>query len=180
MVICLCGCYNVDKQTIDAMVNVNHSLIDAKKVVEENNREIHGWLERALADDRIKVQPYYNKAIRVIRLSDTLVQQLQNLKIELAKEAGGTNNYKDDSIEFIENKVAVTQCNNILLDGNHTNAQTIKTAFSKYRKVVIESVDPKDSGWLGIGLLMPNYTSSSGEILSWEDHILKINHWSRI
>ncbi|HXB12933.1 MAG TPA: hypothetical protein VNZ45_13180 [Bacteroidia bacterium] len=177
--ICFCSCYHTDKQTIETLVAVNQSLIQAKNTVEEGNQYTQALLEKNLANDGRMVKPYYDKAMQVIHLSDSIVRQLQILKIKLAKEVGGMINYSDDSIEYMENKDAVAKCNGILIDDGY--AKSLKTTLSKYRKEIIGLFNWKDAegrnyllqrdtAFLKIGLLMCDYIGADGKSSSWEEH----------
>ncbi|HTB07056.1 MAG TPA: hypothetical protein VK806_08910 [Bacteroidia bacterium] len=177
---CISGCYHTDKQTIDSLVAVNQSLVDAKRNIQENNQHIYDQLRRAMEMDRMKTKPYYDKAMQAVRYSDSLVGQIQNLKISLVQEVDGMNKFTDDSLEHVKNKDAVTKANSILISGSEW-AKQLKLSIALYRNSMVNLLNGKDENGhnylalkdtmqLSMGLLTVDIDNAHDKEISWEEY----------
>ncbi|MGI8893335.1 MAG: gliding motility protein GldM [Bacteroidia bacterium] len=74
---------NVSKEIINAFVTVNESLEVTKKNFSNQNSNTYQMFQTAMNNDKEKTAPFYNKAVEAGKLSDTLVNYIENLKREL-------------------------------------------------------------------------------------------------
>src|SRR5579863_10446174 len=77
---------NVSKQIVMAFVVVNTGLQKSNKNAVDENASTYKAFEKAKQGDPIRTKPYYDAAQNVKRLSDKLVQDIQDIKADLVKQ----------------------------------------------------------------------------------------------
>ena len=74
---------NVSKTVLDAFSKINGSLYSTTINFDKKNNEVYAQFERAVATNSEKAGPYRDKAIKVKKEADALVETLQRLKFTL-------------------------------------------------------------------------------------------------
>jgi len=89
---------NVASEVLDAFRVVDSSLMQTYRSVDTKNGQIIASFQQAYSENAVKVKEWYDKAMRVKALSDSLNNQITNLKEELVLKGGGTNLAEEGSV----------------------------------------------------------------------------------
>src|SRR3954468_11074343 len=95
---------NVSSEILNAFKTVNSSLINASGIIETKNENIFKSFERKLSDPKTAqlAAIWKPKADKAKGLADDMFSYLENLKIDLMKEAGQTTPggaFKEDNLD---------------------------------------------------------------------------------
>ena len=125
-------------------LNVSNEVLNGFSIVEESlNRTTSGSIkENQLVYDNLdmqmrlnptKVGEWYKKAQEVKRMSDSLYNFAEELKLAIVREADG----KDGQIEDIKNKEDLEAANQVMLAPGRGRGRELYNAIGSYRKRII-------------------------------------------
>ncbi len=80
---------NVSKDILNAFVIVNNGLQVTNENFKGKNQVLYNEFEKQLSVNRNKVQPYYNAAKEVQKLTQTVCDSIQQLKMTLVEHVEG-------------------------------------------------------------------------------------------
>lgn len=81
---------NVSAEILNAFITVQHSIDESNSVITDKNNLTYKSFQDAMADPATKAQAerWAPKAVQVQKMSDVLVNKIEDLKTELKKESG--------------------------------------------------------------------------------------------
>jgi gliding motility-associated protein GldM len=74
---------NVSKDILNAFVTVNDGLEKTKANFKDKNEDQYTAFAASYNENKVKVEPYYNKAQQVKSLADALVEYIDDIKVEI-------------------------------------------------------------------------------------------------
>jgi gliding motility-associated protein GldM len=168
---------NVSKQILNAFVIVNNGLDHTNVNFDKKNASTMSQFEKALANDRAKTKPYYDKAVLIQTWSKQLCNYIDTLKFQLVAATEGIPMKQADT----ENLMDVGAKDNfdipthILIndaaaeDGSKGKAHELKMKMAEFRKKVLAFVKPTDTAGLNLGLKTPDvFSKEEDRKVNWE------------
>jgi gliding motility-associated protein GldM len=139
---------NISKDTVKAFMKVDKSLNTTVENYIKKNNIIYNDFEASFAQFPEKTGPYRTKALEVKQYADQMYDFIQDLKIEIIKEADGPDAIAIDGRKIDIFKVKRYDDNNtpsqILIGSNEAGkAYNLKAAIDLYRKFLTESLEGK-------------------------------------
>ena len=80
---------NISSEVLDGFSIVDDSLVKSTQNAEKQNENIYSAFDQQMKANPAKVQEWYNKAVGIRQMSDSLYNFAQSLKVAIAKEADG-------------------------------------------------------------------------------------------
>lgn len=163
---------NVSKQIIQSFVVVNTGLQKTNQNAVDENLTTYKHFEKAMANDKVKTKKYYDKAMEAKKLSEDMVNYIQDLKASLVMKVDQKKmDSKDTMLEHVDAKDDFTTPTGILVgqreDGADGQARKLEDKIVEYRKSIKSLLlSPKDSTQVNIGLLTQGGVED-GEKLNW-------------
>jgi len=137
---------NVSKEAVEAFKKVDQGLTKTVANYEIKNNLTYEDFERAFSENEVKAGPWRSKAVELNKRADELFDYLQDIKIEIIKEAEGEEtlavNGREVDIEHVE-KIDENNIPSQILIGDDENgkANDIRALIDDYREFLIETVD---------------------------------------
>ncbi len=94
---------NVSAEVLTAFVKMEQSIRKGTKIIEQKNEELYSKMEKQYQENKVKVGPWYRKAMELQHRSNSLFNFVQELKVKVVRAADGpkgdpTNiHHKDDN-----------------------------------------------------------------------------------
>jgi len=168
---------NVSKNILNAFVIVNDGLIHTNHNFDKKNEVTYFQFDKALANDRAKTKPYYDKAQLVKSWSKNLCNYIDSLKADLISITDGKTLKVADTIPLMEvdAKDNFDMPTHILIrddaaeDGSKGKAHEMKNRLADYRHKVLALCKPSDTAGLNIGLKTPDlFSIEEDKKVNWE------------
>jgi len=170
---------NVSKEAIEAFKLIDESLNKTIENFNVKNNLTYGEFDRAAAENPVKAGPWRNKAYEVKERSKEVFDLIQELKLEIVREAE-----KGHAEEVIEGSVIHTReiekidDNNtpseiLIGPDNNGKAYTLKAALDEYRAFLIEALDNKNpiaAESIENSLNTDEFKEKDGKVSTWEYH----------
>lgn len=166
---------NVSKDIINAFVTVNESMEETNENFDKKLNETYTNFEKQSVIGGPVAQDWYNKALEAKKLSNDLVNYLENLKVDLLLFSD--RNIKDRAIadtihlRYVKAKDNFDDPTRFFLGTDVTKgrAEEMKAKFKEFREKIVQLVKPEDREKLRIGLQTDGtYKDEYGKALSWE------------
>jgi len=169
---------NVSKEILNAFVIVEDGLNKTNENFDGKNGVLYSKFEKAMADNKVKTEPWYKKALEVKKKAKELCDKIDDIKAELymevqklpSKEVADT--FKLAMLDSKDNYDVPTH---FLLGatpeepGPDAKAIELKEAIIKFRKELIELVPEKERPNLKIGLNTDDvYSFADEKMVHWE------------
>jgi len=167
---------NVSKDILNAFVLVNDGLETTTSNFDKKNNLTYTAFEKAKQNNAVKVGPYYDKAMKVKKLSKELIEYIEELKKEIVMEADKLTKQQADTthLQHVNSKDNQDIPSHILIgateDGAKGKARELKNKLDKYKKDLTDMV--KEYGFnqeLGPDTKDPKASLEHGK-QSWETH----------
>ncbi len=161
---------NVSKELLNAFISVNESMVTTNKNFDTKLNDTYTQFENMTVGDDPEAIKWYKKALEAKAMSDSLVDYLIDVRMEVILGVEGPKNeyYYNDTTEQIDS----ARLRNVPLDEikgldrysepteyflgqegfDNGEAFKMKELFQRYRQQIKEIVKPKDSAYLQIGL----------------------------
>ncbi|MFH1004015.1 MAG: gliding motility protein GldM [Bacteroidota bacterium] len=182
---------NVSKEILNSFAILNNGLIKTNESFAAKNESTYNSFELALMNDKVKVRPYYDKALLVKKRSKELFDYIEELKKELIFKVEGKNEITvenhlgQDSVVTIASDIFHMETkddNNtptIFFMGTAddeappgTKAYELKEKIKKYKEDVMTCIDPKDRQNIRLGLDIKDiYSAAEGQMVKWEVNV---------
>jgi gliding motility-associated protein GldM len=170
---------NVSKEAVEAFKLIDESLNKTIANFNVKNNLTYGEFDRAAAENPVKAGPWRNKAYTVKERSQEVFDLIQELKLEIVREAE-----KGNAEEVIEGNIIHTReiqkidDNNtpseiLIGPDNNGKAYTLKAAVEEYRAFLIETLDgkgPSAAESIQSSLNTDDFKQKDGAVDSWEYH----------
>jgi gliding motility-associated protein GldM len=169
---------NVSKEAIEAFKLIDESLNTTIANFNVKNNLTYGEFDRAAAEFPVKAGPWRNKAYETRDRSKEVFDLIQEIKLEIVREAEGENE------EIIEGnvihtreikKIDDTNIPSQILIGpdNNGKAYSLKAAIEEYRAFLLETLEGKSpiaAESIESSLNTDEFKEKGGEVSDWEYH----------
>lgn len=152
---------NMSKDILNAFVLIGDSLIITNKTFANKNESVYSAFDKALAEDKEKVKPFHEKAMKVKAKSKEIVDYIDKLKIHLLREVDKIpESIPDDSVTIhkAQSKDNYDVPTHILIgaaeapiDGEWT-ARDLKKRVESFRDEILGFLPEKTRKGMDIGL----------------------------
>lgn len=166
---------NVSKDVLNAFSVVNDNVMLSNENYKYKRKDTYLTLEKEYAMNQIEVGPFWNKAKVAMKLTDEMVEYIKNLRDELISKTEKIPIDSAKKIPFLklQKKDNYTEPTRILIgnleDGSDGKARELKNKIAKYRKQMLDLINPKYRDMLKLGLKTDgDYFDKSGKKQSWE------------
>lgn len=130
---------NVSSDVLNGFTLVNDGLTRSANNSTTQNQNIFASLEQALKENPEKVRPWYDKAVYVKQMSDSLCNYAEQLKLQIVRYADGS----DADLSDIRNRDNTEAASHVMLAEGIGQGRELYDAINQYRdKVVSMVVDP--------------------------------------
>lgn len=127
---------NVSKDILNAFVTVNDGLEKTKHNFKEKNADQYSEFEASYQENRVKVKPFYDKAMAIKKVANEVVEHIDKIKVEIIagiepeitkEQAIGKNEFGEDTIinlKHVKVKDNYLFSTNLLVGGDNRNPKT--------------------------------------------------------
>ncbi len=176
---------NVSKSVLDAFLVVNKSMEVTNKNFQNKINASYADFEKQYQINQNKVRPYWEKAKKARKLSNDMINYINNIKVILTLKVDRLKNDTTEAIRRSKNIYEVKAKDDYDIttnyfigdspDGSKGKARELKNKINKYREDLTNLIEPKYRSSLNIGLKTKGeYTDSYGNSQNWEMH--NFNH----
>ena len=127
---------NVSTQVLDGFSLVDESLQRTTATSAKENQNIYGDFEAQMKSNPEKVREWFEKATQVKRMSDSLYNFAQELKIAIVREADGTNG----DVNNIERKDDLEAPSHVMLAPGTGKGKALFNAINSFRERILQMV----------------------------------------
>ncbi len=170
---------NVSKEAVEAFKLIDESLNKTIANFNVKNNLTYEEFDRAAAENPVKAGPWRNQAYDVKERSKEVFDLIQELKLEIVREAE-----KGHAEEVIEGNIIHTReiekidDNNtpseiLIGSDNNGKAYALKAAIEEYRAFLIETLDgkgPTAAESIESSLNTEDFKEKDGKVSTWEYH----------
>ena len=128
---------NVSPDVLNGFSLVEQSLNKSTSNSTKQNEALYSNFDEQMKTNPAKVREWYNKAIEVKRMSDSLFNFAQELKIAIVKEADGS----DGDINNISNKEDLEAAAQVMLAPGRGKGKKLYKQINDYRQRILQYVD---------------------------------------
>jgi gliding motility-associated protein GldM len=165
---------NVSKEMLDAFIVVNDSIELTNENFAQKLTETYDAFEKQYQINQNKVEPYWNKANEAKKLSDEMVEYINQLKYELiaATEKIPIDSARIIPVGSLKNKEDYSTTTNFFMgdseDGSKGKGKELKQRIDDYRAKLMNLIDPKDQDKIKLGLKTDGkYHDANGMKQNW-------------
>jgi gliding motility-associated protein GldM len=168
---------NVSKEILNAFVIVENGLNTTNANFDGKNGVLYSKFDKAMADNKVKTEPWYKKAMEVKKQSAELCKMVDDIKSELylevqklpSKEVADTFKLKQlDSKDNFDIPTHYMLGATPETPGSDAHVLPLKEAIIKYRKALLDLVPAKEKANLKLGLNTEDLRDDEGKTVSWE------------
>ena len=127
---------NVSNEVLNGFSIVEESLLRTTANAAQENQVIYDDFEQQLASNPQKVREWYEKAMRVRQMSDSLYNLAAQLKIAIAREADGS----EADPTNLQNKEDLEAANQVMLAPGRGRGGELKAAIDSYREGILAMI----------------------------------------
>lgn len=128
---------NVSSDVLNGFSLVEQSLNRTTSSASQSNDAIYKNFEAQMKANPTKVKEWYDKALYVKKISDSLYNFAQNLKVEIVKEADGD----EADVENIQNKEDLEAATHVMLAPKRGQGEKLYRAIVSFRSQILKMVD---------------------------------------
>lgn len=133
---------NVSSDVLDGFTVMESSLNNTMEQTNKENQALYDALQEQKEVNSIKVQEWQEKADRVKEMAERICKLLEEVKIQIAREADG----KNASVNELQNKERLDAAAQVLLSPNNTFGDELVSSIDSYRKEVVSLVSDPAKG----------------------------------
>jgi gliding motility-associated protein GldM len=170
---------NVSAEVLDAFDTVDKGLVKTTEIYSEKNEGLYRDFNQQYAQNQQKVGPWKDKADKVKKQSDELIDYIQNIKKEIitlngqgSPEDGVIDEEGEIHGDHIKGKDKVDVATNVMIGEHDGKAYELREKLAEYRGFLLSLVDEENTSL--IHSLETNLDTSDpertedGEKKSWE------------
>ena len=131
---------NISSEVLDGFSIVDASLMQSTANTEKQNTTIYDDFETQLKANPQKVREWFDKATLVKRMSDSLYNYAQQLKVAIVKDADGS----DGDVNKIERVDDLEAANHVMLAPGTGQGSKLRKAIDNYREQILTMVTDED------------------------------------
>ena len=128
---------NVSSDVLNGFTLVDDSLTKSTEITSKQNQKLYRDFEERMEQNPEKVREWYNRAMEVKVLSDSIYTFAEELKISIAKKADG----KDGNHRKIVNREDLEASTYVMLAPGTGQGEALYDAITNYRTRVLEMTD---------------------------------------
>ena len=127
---------NISSEVLDGFSIVDDSLVQSTQNAEKQNQNIYSAFDQQMKANPAKVQEWYNKAVGVRMMSDSLYNFAQSLKVAIAKEADG----EDGDVNNIRRVDDLEAANHVMLAPGTGKGAKLRKSIESYRDRILTMI----------------------------------------
>ena len=127
---------NISNEVLDGFSIVDESLVRSTDNAEKQNQNIYSAFDQQMKANPAKVQEWYNKAVGVKRMSDSLYNFAQSLKLAIVKEADG----EDGDVDNIDRVDDLEAANRVMLAPGTGKGSALRKCIEEYRDKILTMI----------------------------------------
>ncbi len=140
---------NVSSDVLKGFQLVGDSLRLTTDNAMKENAELYNNFKQQLATNTTKVKPWYNKAMKVKAISDSLYHMAENLRYAIARDCDGKNADPDN----LRNKEDLNAAENIMLNPITKRGEQLYNHINSFRQTILTYVtDPRQKAIIASNL----------------------------
>ncbi|WP_373736565.1 type IX secretion system motor protein PorM/GldM [Bacteroides heparinolyticus] len=158
---------NISTEVLNGFSIVEESLNRTTENSMKENRAVFGDLEAQMRNNPEKVKAWFEKATSVKDMSDSLYNFVQELKVQIVKEADGA----DGDIKNVKNIDDLEAASNVMLAPGSGKGRMLFNAVNSYRTRILKMVsDPKQKEIIASNLTteLPKKAVTMGK--NWQEY----------
>lgn len=169
---------NVSKEILNAFVIVEDGLNKTNDNFDGKNGVLYSKFEKAMADNKVKTEPWYKKAKAIQKRSAELCKMVDDLESDLYLDVQGlpSKEVADTfQLKMLDSKDNYDAPTRILLGatpeepGSDAKIMPFKEELIKFKKELMDIVPAKEKGNLKIGLSTEDvYSVNDEKMVHWE------------
>ena len=161
---------NISSEVLDGFSIVDESLMQSTANTEKQNTTIYDDFEAQLKANPQKVKEWFDKATLVKRMSDSLYNYAQQLKVEIVKDADGS----DGDVNNIERVDDLEAANHIMLAPGTGQGSKLRKAIDNYREQILTMVTDEDKRRIIASNLTTKITGRKNPLnKNWEEYMFE-------
>ena len=161
---------NVSTQVLDGFSIVEESLQRSTDNSAKENQSIYGNFAEQMKSNPEKVREWFEKATAVKRMSDSLYNFAQELKVEIVREADGA----DGDIHNIERKDDLEAASHVMLAPGTGKGKKLFDAINSFRERILKMVPDASQHKIIAGNLsttLPKKAKTMGK--NWQEYMFE-------
>lgn len=161
---------NVSTEVLEGFSVVEESLHRTTTNSSSENNAIYGDFEAQMKSNPQKVKAWFEKATAVKRMSDSLFNFAQQLKVAIVKEADGA----DGDVMNIERKDDLEAANQVMLAPGSDNGKKLFDAINSFRERILTMVtDSRQKAIIASNLTttLPKNAKTMGK--NWQEYMFE-------
>jgi gliding motility-associated protein GldM len=173
---------NVSKEILNAFVAIEEGLNTTNVNFDGKNGILYSKFEKAMADNKTKTKPWYDKAQQAKKMSAELCAYIDELKSELYQGVQKVPKEVADTfqLKYLDSKDNYDIPTHILIGENPENAtgkaKDLKQKIEDFKKNMTALVPEKERGGLKLGLSTEDvYSVAEEKKVTWESNIFYHN-----
>lgn len=156
---------NINKEIINAFVTINDSVEKSNTNLTDRNNQTYKAFKKQLDNDAVKSKPFYEKAMQIKVLSDSLVSYMEGIKKQLVIKADGLKpNEKIPELREMQKMDDYDTPTELMVgseqDGKGHLASALRKKMDEYKQSVLKQLDAKD---------VPTYTKRFDDLINTKD-----------
>ncbi|MGZ4055166.1 MAG: type IX secretion system motor protein PorM/GldM [Bacteroidia bacterium] len=169
---------NVSKEILNAFVIVEDGLNKTNDNFDGKNGVLYSKFEKAMADNKVKTEPWYKKAMEVKKSAAELCKMVDDIRSELYMEVQKlpskqvADTFKLTRLDSKDNFDIPTHYllgNTPEEPGSDAKVLPLKKALIDFKKKMLEIVPPKEKANLKLGLNTDDvYAANDEKMVHWE------------
>ncbi len=161
---------NVSSDVLNGFSLVEESLNRTTANATSTNQSIYASLETQMKANPAKVKEWYDKAQYVRRMSDSLYQLAEDLKVAIVKKSDGEEGDVDD----IRNREDLEASTQVMLAPQRGRGKELYNAVNSYRSRIVEMVTDEDKRRIissNLNTDVPQKATTLGK--NWEEYMFE-------
>lgn len=161
---------NVSTQVLDGFTVVEESLQRSTQNSAEENESIYGNFADQMKTNPEKVREWFEKATAVKRMSDSLYNFAQQLKVEIVKDADGA----DGDIHNINRKDDLEAASHVMLAPGTGKGKMLYDAINSFRERILKMIPEESQRKIIAGNLstaLPKNSKAMGK--NWQEYMFE-------
>ena len=159
---------NVSNEVLNGFSIVEESLNRTTENAAQESQTIYADFEEQMAANPQKVKEWYDKAMLVKHMSDSLYNFADELKLAIVREADGD----DGDIHNLQNKEDLEAANQVMLAPGRGRGEELKNAIDRYREGVVAMIPDADKKQI-VAKDLTTEVPSTGLGKNWQEYMFE-------
>ena len=159
---------NVSNEVLNGFSIVEESLNRTTENAAQESQTIYADFEEQMAANPQKVKEWYDKAMLVKHMSDSLYNFADELKLAIVREADGD----DGDIHNLQNKEDLEAANQVMLAPGRGRGEELKNAIDRYREGIVAMIPDADKKQI-VAKDLTTEVPSTGLGKNWQEYMFE-------